>query len=145
MSAPSPESPQRPPPLERGLHTILVLLVASAIGAAAGVASLLPRWIAAAAAGRPGAVPVIWVALALALTAAGAALGIWRRRSWAREAFFLWAVIASLWQLAIVIASGVGDEVAGAGWLGLAGAALAGLALGGVLVVYVWRHARFDG
>ena len=130
------------PPLGRGLHAILVLLVACAAGAGVGFFTLLPFWLDAAAAGHPRAVPVIWFTLALALSAALAAFGLWRRRPWGRDVFFLWAFIAAVWQLAVIVTSGATAGATGLGWLALAGVALGTLAFAGVLVVYVWRHAR---
>lgn len=130
------------PPLDRGLHAILVLLVACAGGGAVGFFMLLPFWLDAAAAGHPDAVPVIWFTLALTISAALAAFGLWRRRPWGRDVFFLWAFIAAVWQLAVIVTSGATAETTGLGWLALAGVALGTLAFAGVLVVYVWRHAR---
>jgi len=129
-------------PLDRGLHAILVLLVATAGGAAVGFFMLLPFWLDQAAGGHPGAVPVIWYTLALALSSALAAFGLWRRRPWGRDVFFLWAFIAAVWQLAVIVTSGATAGATGLGWLALAGVALGTLAFAGVLVLYVWRHAR---
>ena len=130
------------PPLDRGLHAIIVLLAACAVGAAVGFFLLLPYWLDAAALGHFDAVPAIWFTLALAISSALAAFGLWRCRPWGREVFFLWAFIASVWQLAVIVTSGASAGASGLGWLALAGVALGALAFAGVLVLYVWRHAR---
>ena len=130
------------PPLDRGLHAILVLLAACAAGATVGFVTLLPFWLDAAAGGHPGAVPVIWFTFALAIFSALAAFGLWRRRPWGRDVFFVWAFIAAVWQLAVIVTSGATAGATGLGWLALAGVALGTLAFAGVLVLYVWRHAR---
>jgi hypothetical protein len=129
------------PPLDRGLHAILVLLVACAVGAAVGFVMLLTlRLDAAPVHPRPGT--VLWFTLALALSSALAAFGLWRRRPWGRDVFFLWAFIAAVWQLAVIVTNGATAGATGLGWLALAGVALGTLAFAGVLVLYVWRHAR---
>jgi O-antigen/teichoic acid export membrane protein len=132
----------RRPPLDRGLHAILVLLVACAGGSGVGFFALLPFWLGAARDGHPGAVPVIWYTLALAVFSGLAAFGLWRRRPWGRDVFFLWAFIAAVWQLAVIVTSGATAGATGLGWLALAGVALGTLAFAGVLVLYVWRRAR---
>ena len=132
-------------PLDRGMHAILVLLAASAVGATIGFVALLPFWLDAAGAGHFDAVPAIWFTLALAISSALAALGLRLRRPWGREVFFLWAFIASVWQLAVIVTSGASAGASGLGWLALAGVALGALAFAGVLVLYVWRHARPGG
>lgn len=136
----TPNAPREP--LDRGLHAILVLLVASAVAAAVGFFALLPFWLDQAAGGHPGAVPVIWYTLALAVFSGLAAFGLGRRRHWGRDVFFLWAFIVAVWQLAVIVTSGATAGVSGLGWLALAGVALGTLAFAGVLVVYVWRRAR---
>lgn len=131
-----------PPPLDRGLHAIVVLLVACAIGGTVGFVMLLPSWLDAAAEGHPRSVPAVWFTLALALSAGLAALGLWRRRPWGRDVFFVWAFIAAVWQLAVIVTNGATAGATGLGWLALSGVALGTLAFAGVLVLYVWRHAR---
>lgn len=138
----SDRAPADRPPLDRGLHAILVLLCAVGLAAAVAFLHLIPQWVEATLAGQPGAFPSIWVALALALLSLTAAFALWQRRAWAREAFFLWAVLAALWQLATVVVSGATGEIDARGWLAIAAVAVAGLLLGGALVVYVWRHTR---
>jgi hypothetical protein len=134
-------APTARPPLDRGLHAILVLLVACAVGAAVGFVMLLTlRLDAAPVRPRPGT--VLWFTLALALSSALAAFGLWRRRPWGRDVFFLWAFIAAVWQLAVIVTNGATAGATGLGWLALAGVALGTLAFAGVLVLYVWRHAR---
>jgi O-antigen/teichoic acid export membrane protein len=130
------------PGLDRGLHAIVVLLSACAIGATVGFIALLPSWLAAAAVGHVDATPAIWFTVALAVSSALAAFGLWRSRPWGRDVFFLWAFIASVWQLAVIVTSGAAAGASGLGWLALAGVALGALAFAGVLVLYVWRHAR---
>jgi len=131
-------------PLDRGLHAILVLVCATAVAAAIAFLRMIPEWIGATMTGHPEAYPSIWVALVIAIAAAVAAFAIWRRRAWAREAFFIWAVLAALWQLATVIVSGSLGEIEFRAWIGIGAVAAAGLVLAGGLVVYVWRTARFD-
>lgn len=138
---PETQVPNRPTP-DRGLHAILVLLVACAAGATVGFFMLLPEWLVAVRAGQPRSVPAVWFTLALAIAAGLAAFGLWRRRAWARDVFFLWAFLASVWQLAVIITNGATAGATGLGWLALAGVALGTLAFAGVLVLYVWRHAR---
>jgi hypothetical protein len=138
---PQPPVADRPPP-DRGLHAILVLLVACAAGATLGFFLLLPSWLDALRAGHPRSVPAVWFTLALALSAGLAAVGLWRRRAWARDVFFLWAFLAAVWQLAVIVTNGATAGATGLGWLALAGVALGTLAFAGVLVLYVWRHAR---
>lgn len=132
------------PPLERGLHAILVLLCAVAAGGAVAFLRMIPLWVDATMTGRPQAFPSIWVALVITVAATTAAYALWQRRSWAREAFFVWAVLAALWQLATVVVSGAAGEIDARGWLGIGAVAAGGLALASILVVYVWRTARFE-
>jgi len=144
MTAPTPSAPTPPgapasAPRPRSLMILAVLLVLYAAGSLEAFAGAFPRWLDAAARHQAGAGSAAWVELAGALSALGAALGLWRGRRWARAPFVVFVVV----QLAAFVAValfGVGEAGTPRGWVvtGLLLAGAAGFAIG--LTRYVWQH-----
>jgi hypothetical protein len=79
-----------------GLVVIAALLAWSAAGAVFSSIALLLSPDQVAMLGLPST-PMIAAALAFAITAGCAAIGLWRVASWRHTALTLWAIVANVW------------------------------------------------
>jgi len=130
-----------PPPRSRprGVAILAALLALWALGALSGFTVLFPVWLAAARQHHYLSGSLAWVQLLTALSAFGAAYGLWHGRRWARMPAAL-LVASALGTSILAAAFGSGEAGTREAWLTVGVLFVILLSLSSWLLRYVWRN-----
>lgn len=127
--------PSRP----MGVKWVSVSLVLYGAQSLAGAIELLPMWLDGVRTHHYGAVPFLWIELALAISALTTAYGLWRQRRWARLPGLV-VTLLSMAVLALIAGFGIGEVDGGGAWLRVGVLMLLAIALSAGFLRYLWHN-----